>query len=51
MTNGLMIGDFKFKFLHYSNSQMKSHSWWFFSEDNGLTYNSVIKSLGDFKEK
>ena len=30
---------------------MKSHSWWFFSENNGLTYDSVIKSLGDFKDK
>ena len=51
MTSGIEIGNNNFKFLHHSNSQMKSHSCWFFTETNGLTYDSVIKSLGDFKDK
>ena len=38
------------KFLHYSNSQMKAHSCWFFN-DRFLTYEKVIRSLGNFESE
>ncbi|CAI2372647.1 unnamed protein product [Moneuplotes crassus] len=53
MKNGFTIGDKLFKFLHFSNSQIKSHSCWFMNEVPGeLEYSTFIKSLGNFsKEK
>lgn len=49
MTEGFTIGTKLFKFLHYSNSQLRSHSCWFICETDGLNYEKVMKSLGDFK--
>lgn len=55
MTNGFSIGsgtDSKiFKFLHYSNSQMKAHSCWFMNEKSGLSYKELMDSLGNFEKE
>ncbi|CAI2372036.1 unnamed protein product [Moneuplotes crassus] len=49
MLDGFCIGSKRFKFLHFSNSQVKSHSCWFMNEVPGeLSYDTFIKSLGDF---
>ena len=48
MEEGFKIGDKNFKFLHYSNSQIKSHSCWFMHESEELTYEDFIKTLGEF---
>ena len=48
MKEGFTIGEKTFKFLHYSNSQMKAHSCWFMNEAEDLSYESVIESLGNF---
>ena len=48
MDEGFKIGDKNFKFLHYSNSQIKSHSCWFMHESEELTYEDFIKTLGEF---
>lgn len=50
MTDGFRIADKTFKFLHYSNSQMKAHSCWFMNEEK-ITYDHVIRSLGDFEKE
>ncbi|CAI2372025.1 unnamed protein product [Moneuplotes crassus] len=53
MNDGFTVGDKCFKFLHFSNSQVKSHSCWFMNEIPGkFDYDKFIYSLGDFsKEK
>ena len=48
MLNGFDLCGKKFKFLHYSNSQMRSHSCWFMHETENLKYEDFIKTLGDF---
>lgn len=51
MRSGFVISDKIFKFLHYSNSQMKAHSCWFVNEKEDFTYDDVIKSLGNFEKE
>ena len=34
MTNGFNVGKLNFKFLAYSNSQLKNHSCWFLCSNN-----------------
>ena len=52
LENGFQIGSKTFKFLHYSNSQMKNYSCWFMNEDPpNLTYEKVIKELGNFDKE
>jgi RNA-dependent RNA polymerase len=51
MRDGFKIADKTFKFLHYSNSQMKAHSCWFVNEKENFTYDDVIKSLGNFEKE
>ncbi|CAI2367533.1 unnamed protein product [Moneuplotes crassus] len=48
MVKGFVIADKTFKFLHYSNSQMKAHSCWFINETKELQYDDVMESLGCF---
>ncbi|CAI2367875.1 unnamed protein product [Moneuplotes crassus] len=49
LKEGFLIGSKRFKFLHYSNSQMKSYSCWFMNEVSPhLVYDKVIKVLGNF---
>ena len=50
MNDGFTIGNKIFKFLHYSNSQMKAHSCWFFNETKHLNYQSIMDSLGEFED-
>ena len=53
LKDGFGILRWKLKFLHYSNSQVLSHSWWFIHEIRPhFYYDKFILSLGDFsKEK
>ena len=51
MRNGFKIGRKNFKFLHYSNSQLKSHSCWFMNETGYLSYDSLIDTLGNFSKE
>ena len=52
MENGFKIGKKTFKFLHYSNSQIKSHSCWFMNEVlPNLHYDRFIMSLGNFSKE
>lgn len=51
---GLKIGSHKYKFLCYSNSQLRSHSIWMIEEnpDKGFTFDNIFGQMGDFtKEK
>ena len=48
MTTGFRIGSKTPKFLHYSNSQMKSHSCWFMHESEELTYKDFMETIGKF---
>lgn len=51
LTNGIQISDYKFRFLSYSNSQIKNHSCWVIANDrnrDGLSEALIIKSLGHF---
>ena len=52
MENGFKVGEKTFKFLHYSNSQIKSHSCWFMNEiKDHLLYDTFILSLGNFQKE
>jgi hypothetical protein len=50
MKEGLSIGSKVFKFLHYSSSQIKAHSCWFFCEEE-IKYQDVMNSLGNFESE
>jgi hypothetical protein len=50
MRHGFEVGNKKFQFLHYSNSQMKAHSCWFMNE-GALKIEDVIQSLGNFEKE
>lgn len=45
-----VIGGRQFKFLAYSQSQLRSNSCWMFCEDNkeGITIEDIYESIGDF---
>ncbi|XP_031247750.1 probable RNA-dependent RNA polymerase 1 [Pistacia vera] len=48
MRNGIVIGDKKFEFLAFSNSQLKDNSVWMFASRPGLTASEIRERLGDF---
>ena len=49
LTDGVRIYTKNFEFLHYSNSQMKAHSCWMYSQ-NGKTGQEILDSLGQYQE-
>jgi len=55
ITNGFSLGNLRFQFLGYSNSQLKSHSCWFLCNNNPqarISAGEVDKFMGNFdKEK
>ncbi len=52
LKNGLLIGETKYSFLCYSNSQLKSYSVWMINETQGFNFDSIFSKMGDFsKEK
>ncbi|KAJ0095274.1 hypothetical protein Patl1_15372 [Pistacia atlantica] len=48
LRNGIVIGDKKFEFLAFSNSQLKDNSLWMFASRPGLTASELRERLGDF---
>ncbi|XP_044489065.1 probable RNA-dependent RNA polymerase 1 [Mangifera indica] len=48
LRNGIVIGDKKFEFLAYSNSQLKGNSLWMFASRPQLTAREIRERLGDF---
>ncbi|XP_044489067.1 probable RNA-dependent RNA polymerase 1 [Mangifera indica] len=48
LRNGIVIGDKKFEFLAFSNSQLKENSLWMFASRPRLTAREIRESLGDF---
>ncbi|XP_031259889.1 probable RNA-dependent RNA polymerase 1 [Pistacia vera] len=48
LRNGIVIGDKKFEFLAFSNSQLKDNSLWMFASRPGLTPSEIRERLGDF---
>ncbi|KAJ0094284.1 hypothetical protein Patl1_15573 [Pistacia atlantica] len=48
LRNGIVIGDKKFEFLAFSNSQLKDNSVWMFASRPGLTASEIRERLGDF---
>lgn len=47
LRNGVSIGNCLFKYLAYSNSQIKNHSFWMLCEDR-LKVSEIINELGTF---
>lgn len=45
LKNGVSIGNCTFKYLAYSNSQIKNHSFWMICED-GISFKEIIDGLG-----
>ena len=50
LRNGIAIGDKKFKFLGFSQSQLRENSLWMFASRPGLTAAYIRKWMGDFRE-
>ncbi|XP_044489068.1 probable RNA-dependent RNA polymerase 1 [Mangifera indica] len=48
LRNGIVIGDKKFEFLAFSNSQLKENSLWMFASRPRLTARDIRERLGDF---
>ncbi|XP_061186848.1 uncharacterized protein LOC133194972 [Saccostrea echinata] len=48
---GFKIHDRKYEFLGCSNSQLREHSFWFFSSYNGITAESIRQSAGDLSKE
>ncbi|XP_059448412.1 probable RNA-dependent RNA polymerase 1 isoform X2 [Corylus avellana] len=50
LRNGIVIGDKKFEFLAFSNSQLRENSLWMFASRTGLTAAGIREWMGDFRE-
>ncbi|KAA8529774.1 hypothetical protein F0562_034126 [Nyssa sinensis] len=48
LKNGIVIGNKKFDFLAFSNSQLRENSLWMFASRTGLTAADIRKWMGDF---
>lgn len=48
LKNGISVGDKKFEFLAFSNSQLRENSTWMFASRNGLTAADIRNWMGDF---
>ncbi|XP_044489064.1 probable RNA-dependent RNA polymerase 1 [Mangifera indica] len=48
LRNGIVIGEKKFVFLAFSNSQLKENSLWMFASRPQLTAREIRERLGDF---
>ena len=51
MNSGIRIGTQEFKFMCYSNSQIKNHAFWMMNEEPGWDIPSLFKELGKFSEE
>ena len=54
MFNGLKLGDAEFRFLSYSNSQLKNHACWFLCSEDAFSHvseASIERSMGDFSKE
>jgi RNA-dependent RNA polymerase len=49
LRNGIVIGDKKFEFLAFSNSQLRENSLWMFASRTGLTAADIREWMGDFR--
>ena len=50
LERGVSIGNCVFKYLAYSNSQIKNHSFWMLCETDMLSKASVEAALGTFND-
>ncbi|KAF5442827.1 hypothetical protein F2P56_035445 [Juglans regia] len=50
LRDGIVIGDKKFEFLAFSNSQLRENSVWMFASRSGLTAADIREWMGDFRE-
>ncbi|KAJ9135706.1 hypothetical protein P3X46_032858 [Hevea brasiliensis] len=50
LRNGIVIGEKKFEFLGFSQSQLRENSVWMFASRPGLTAEDIRKWMGDFRE-
>ncbi|GMY05817.1 probable RNA-dependent RNA polymerase 1 [Fagus crenata] len=50
LRNGIVIGDKKFEFLAFSNSQLRENSVWMFASRTGLTAADIREWMGDFHQ-
>ncbi|TGZ78031.1 RdRP-domain-containing protein [Ascodesmis nigricans] len=50
LTQGIEIGDMKFEFLAFGNSQLREHGAWFFASTDDLSANDIRRWMGDFKD-
>jgi RNA dependent RNA polymerase len=50
LQKGFFIGrGLRIKFLSYSNSQLKNHTFWFLADvENGLIDTNIIEAMGNF---
>jgi RNA-dependent RNA polymerase len=49
LSNGIGICDRYYDFLAFSSSQLREHCCWMFSSMNGISADSIRKSMGDFR--
>ena len=50
LQHGVSIGDCKFEYLAYSNSQIKNHSFWLLCQEK-ITRPTIINGLGEYNLK
>ena len=48
MTNGIMIGDRKYEFLAFGNSQFREHGAYFFAPTDHVSVEDIRQWMGDF---
>jgi hypothetical protein len=51
LVEGLVILKKTYKFLCYSNSQLKSHSFWMIEEEKDFNYHTIFNKIGDFSKE
>jgi RNA-dependent RNA polymerase len=50
LANGVVIGDRKFEFLAFGNSQLREHGAYFFASDGKITCDGIREWMGDFSD-
>jgi len=51
LVRGVSIGNCTYKYLAYSSSQIKNHSFWMICEDEKIKAVQIIGGLGTFNDK
>ncbi|EED13834.1 RNA-directed RNA polymerase (Sad-1), putative [Talaromyces stipitatus ATCC 10500] len=50
MTNGIVLGDRKYEFLAFGNSQFREHGAYFFASDAHVTASNIRAWMGEFSD-